>query len=307
MKSLTPVRNAAVRSDVQYQVCDERETKPVYAYVYGEKTSEILQCCRCGHLFIHPVPLVTLNDRNMDTLPDAEFFGNNFLKFLHENIVINKEVRIVKAFLPEKAPRLFDIGCGTGWATSLWQKRGFDVTGLEPSPVRSKVARETYRLNVSSEHLENFVIKDLFDVIVLRHLLEHIEEPAKMLTKIKSFLKPGRLLVIVIPNINCIGRYLFRDNWEWILPWHLHFYTPKTLSRLLEKVGYEKCRIYQMPSPLWYPHALNKALFGENAEFQIPHRIALIFCVPIVLLGVLLNINDNMTLIFRNVSPSESQ
>ncbi len=134
----------------------------------------------------------------------------------------------------------------------------------------------------------------------MRHLLEHIENPRAMLTKVSEFLKPQGILLIVIPNINCIGRFIFRENWEWVLPWHLHFYTPKTLSRLLIDCGYTKLQIYQTPSPLWYPHTLNKAIFGENSKWKFPNWLAFSLSLPIVLLGAILNLNDNMTLIFRN-------
>lgn len=299
MTSLVRNQTAPLRNDVKCIICDHMISKPVYRY-QGRGESDILQCGNCGHLFIHPVPLQDLKERTMDALTDAEFFGNEWMKWLHERIVINKEIREVKTYLSAATPRLLDIGCGTGWSTSIWQKNGFAVTGLEPSLTRGQVARDVYKLNVSHEHLENFVTPELFDVIVLRHLLEHIAEPKKMLIKIKSFLKPDGILLIVIPNINCIGRYLFGSNWAWILPWHLHFYTPATLKRLLEKVGYEKRKIYQMPSPLWYPNAVNNAFFGENSKVQIPPFIALLFCIPVVLIGALLNLNDNMTLIFRN-------
>jgi len=108
--------------------------------------------------------------------------------------------------------------------------------------------------------VENFQTDTKFDVIIMRHLLEHIEDPSAMLKKIQSFLKPEGLLIIIIPNIDSIGRYIFGENWEWILPWHLHFYTPRTLTMLVEKMGYKKMKCYQMPSPLWYPKSLGRLL-----------------------------------------------
>ena len=123
--------------------------------------------------------------------------------------------------------------------------------------VAKEMAEKRYGIPVSRAHVENFYTDELFDIVVLRHILEHIADPVPLLSKINTLLKPSGLLLIVIPNINCIGRYVFKENWEWVLPWHLHFYAPKTLTRLLEKTGYKKLRIYQTPSPLWYPHTLN--------------------------------------------------
>ena len=297
---LVAIRCPPTHEDKQCCICDGQSTKALYAYHYGGKTSEILQCLECGHLFMCPVPLTQLNARTMDATHDAELFGSNFLKASHKHLVIKREINYVKRILRSeefscsKTPRLLDIGCGTGWTTSIWQENGFSVVGIEPSIARGQMARDTYHIPVSNEHIENFVTEELFDVVVMRHLLEHIENPITMIQKVRSFLKPNGLLVIVIPNINCIGRYIFKENWEWILPWHLHFYSPETLERLLVKCGFSRLKIYQMPSPLWYPLALNKA-----RKRKLPYFLSFILICPIVFLGALLNLNDNMTLIFR--------
>jgi len=291
-------------------ICDLWEARTLYTYYYNNQKSDILECTSCGHLFIHPVPLLSLDSRNMDTLPDAEFFGNPVLKLLHEKLVINKEIRYVKKVITSPRPSLLDIGCGTGWTTSIWQKNGFSVTGLEPSETRSRFGQEKYGINIVQGHIEDYQPKEEFDVIVLRHILEHISNPLTVLRRIKPFLKKEGVLLIVIPNINSIGRYLFRENWEWVLPWHLHFYSPKTLSKLVQKAGYRKLRLYQMPSPLWYPASLSRVL-GEESRVgrvlnQQPTLTNLFLVAPIVFIGLLLNLNDNMTLIAAKDDPMSS-
>lgn len=306
MDPLTRPNDTSIRDNAPCCICSTKAAKPLYAYVYREKASEILKCQECGHLFVHPVPLVELDQRTMDSLSDAEFFGSNVLKILHEHLIINKEIRSVRKFVNSSHPTLLDVGCGTGWSTAIWQKCRFKVLGLEPSKTRSGFGQKTYHIPVVHQYIENFSTEEKFDVIILRHLLEHIENPRTILKKVKSFLKPDGLLVIIAPNINCIGRYAFRKNWAWILPWHLHFYTPKTLTSLLTKVGFVKLKLYQTPSPLWYPHALNTAIFGPSAKSGFPKPITFILCAPIILLGLLLNLNDNMTLIFRNCAPENN-
>ncbi len=300
MKTLTKKPKRTITSPKPCVVCGHNIVQEEYAYHYQNLESTILSCLQCGHLFIHPVPLVKLDERTMDTIEDAEFSGNKFFQALHEKLVINREIRTVRKFLTTEKPRLLDIGCGTGWTTSLWQKNGFDVIGLEPSSSRAKKAQELYKINVSTEHIENFKSSELFDVVVMRHLLEHIEEPKDILNKARSFLKPDGVLIIVIPNIDCIGRHIFKENWAWILPWHLHFYTTRTLSLLLKNLGYKKLSVYQTPSPLWYPYSMNMAWGDRSNRGQIPQLLALLAATPIILFGMILNKNDNMTLIFRN-------
>jgi len=285
-------------------VCDSWDATTRYTYHHDRQSSNILQCASCTHMFIHPVPLTSLSSRNMHSLSDAELFQNQFLKFLYEKLVINKEIRHVKKLITNPRPSLLDIGCGTGWTTSIWQKSGFSVTGLEPSENRSLFGQNIYGINIVRSCFEDYQPGEQFDVIILRHILEHISDPCTFLTRIKSFLKKDGVLVIVIPNIDSIGRYLFNENWEWVLPWHLHFYKPKTLSRLIQKVCYKILRFYQMPSPLWYPASLSR-FFGRETRLarflsQKPTLANLALFTPIILAGILLDLNDHMTLIVAN-------
>lgn len=91
METLIKNRSVQERIDLPCVVCDTRKSKSVYTYRCDEKSSDILQCSTCGHLFIHPVPLVKLDERTMDSIDDAEFFGNPLLKSLHEHLVIGNE------------------------------------------------------------------------------------------------------------------------------------------------------------------------------------------------------------------------
>jgi len=275
MESLTQSRKKTVNNKYQCIVCGESNSVQEYVYNYNEKHSEILRCANCSHLFIKPAPLVSLNDRTMDSIDDAEFAGSTFLKKLQQNLIIKKEIKNAWKFLKSDQPTLLDLGCGTGWTTAIWRDHGFKVTGLEPSESRGKIARERHRLEVSNKHIEDFNVSQKYDVVIMRHLLEHIEDPMSVLQRIKSFLNPNGLLIIILPNINSIGRYLFRENWAWILPWHLHFYTPRTLSMLIENNGFQKLKLYQMPSPLWYPMSFRKAfgIKGKGGALHLPQSV----------------------------------
>ena len=284
-------------------ICDSRDARSLYTYWYNEQRCDIYRCCGCGHLFIHPQPLAVLDSRNMDTIEDAEFFGNAFLKQLHEKLILNREIKAISRFIDNQQPTLLDIGCGTGWTTQVWKKNGFNVFGIEPSEVRGRFCRDTYGIEVFCGHIEDYKTERKFDVIIMRHLLEHIGEPLDVLKRVKAWLKQDGILLIVIPNINSIGRFIFKENWEWVLPWHLHFYTPQTLVRLLEKAGYEKLSIYQTPSPLWYPNSFKKALGPQSRLGQFlnstPTVFSLLPFLPLMTLGVIFNLNDNMTLFSR--------
>lgn len=303
MDNLIRIKGKRMQANKQCVVCDHQNAYEIYTYYFKGGESFILECIQCAHIFIHPIPLVSLASRNMDSLQDAELFGSTTLKFLYERMILQREINKAKKMINKAQPTLLDIGCGGGWTTSVWKKHGFDVTGLEPSATRSKLAHDHYHILVIQNHIEGFQPDKTYDVIILRHVLEHIEDPLNLLKKIKEWLSKDGILIIVIPNINSIGRYLFKEHWEWILPWHLHFFKPKTLVALAQRAGFQKACFYQTPSPLWYPASFGR-IFNEGSKLgqyfrQAPSFIKLVPFLPLIFIGAIFNLNDSMTLFLR--------
>lgn len=290
-------------SPVPCPACAAQTGQVLYHYRVGERTSEIFRCDHCSMMFALPVLLPELDERLMDEVDDAEFFNNSLLKRLHRDLILKTEISQVKRLLGKERFSLLDIGCGTGWTTNVWQEHGADATGLEPSPKRAAFARERYGLRVIQSFVEELESSEQFEVIVMRHVLEHFGEPFPVLEKVTRHLKPGGLLVVIVPNINCIGRYLFDTRWTWVLPWHCNFFTPKSLPLILERAGLAVAKKYQTPSPLWYPESLLR-LLPDNARLirdTYARLSALVFLpfAPLMLVGHLLGMSDNLTVMAR--------
>lgn len=271
-----------------------------YEYHLDGAVSSIYSCGVCDLMFLSPVVLVDLDDRQMDVVDDAELFNNALLKKLHESLIIGKEIRKVRKKLGDGPLTLLDIGCGTGWTTSIWKNAGFEVTGVEPSQQRGDYARGKYGIRVISGYVENVPLGEKFDVVVIRHVLEHFESPLPVLTSIRSLLKKDGLLVVVVPNLRCIGRYLFNTNWTWVLPWHCNFFTPRSLRQIASRSGFTVLVSYQTPSPLWYPESLLRALSQSNLISKTYRRLSMLFFLPfapLIALGYLTGFSENLTII----------
>lgn len=254
-------------------------------------------------MFARPIIIPQLEDRQMDSIGDAEFFNNPFLKSLYEKLILQKEIFHVRKIIGGGTFSLLDIGCGTGWTTNFWSNFGFDVTGLEPSKVRCKMAKDKYGLRIISDYIGNIDVSEKFNVVVLRQIIEHVEDPLGMLIKARSLLYKNGIVVIIVPNINCLSRYIFGTKWSWIIPYHCNFFYPKALKRLICRADFEVLKIYQTPSPLWYPESFLR-LFPGSKDFtaKIYHRLSflsLLPFIPLVMLGYLLRLSDNITIIAR--------
>lgn len=135
-----------------------------------------------------------------------------------------------------------DVGAGVGTLMHVAVKKGFTATGVELSPWASKFAREEKRLNVVPGSLEDAHLgTESFDVVVLNHVLEHVDKPQALLTEVRRLLKKDGLLVIGVPNIGSLMARIKGGKWTSLRPEeHIWHFTPGTLRLLLNDTGFRE-------------------------------------------------------------------
>lgn len=260
-------------------------------------------------MYLHPLLLAERDDRQMESVNDAELFNSPVLQRLHKLLIVDREIKAVRRLLGTRNFSLLDVGCGTGWITALWRDQGADVTGLEPSQNRRRIACDQRGLRVLDCFVEDLGQKETFDVVTIRHVIEHLENPSVILDQIRARLRADGLLIVVVPNIDCLGRFLFDTRWSWILPWHCLYFNPHSLKMLVEQAGFQVEKIYQTPSPLWYPESLARVISERGELTQRLYAKLNIFSLlpfaPLVAAGYVTGFSDNITLIAR-VKTNES-
>jgi len=72
-----------------------------------------------------------------------------------------------------------------------------------------------------------------FDLLILRHTLEHIKNPKTFLTQLENILKPNGVIFIEVPHIvNSL-----KNSIEDFTPDHVNYFTPQTLNQLFSDYG----------------------------------------------------------------------
>lgn len=276
--------------------CGKKTSNINYRYTYNKQDSSIYRCSSCTLEFLRPLPLAEINQRQMDSVDDADLFSPLFRR-LHERLIVWPEIKKVRKYLGKNHFSMLDIGCGTGWISKIWADSGAHVTGLEPSHTRGEVAAKR-GIRVLSCYVEEMNVAETFDLIVIRHVLEHLEHPTDILNKLHARLNSGGLLLLIVPNIDCIGRKIFDTDWTWVLPWHCNFFSPKSLRALLQTTGYEPIKLYQTPSPLWYPESFVRKFSWTSSVFRT-NFISMLLFMPLVIAGMLFGMSDNLTVIAK--------
>jgi SAM-dependent methyltransferase len=110
--------------------------------------------------------------------------------------------RLLRDHLPEPPARVADLGCGTGSLTVLLADEGYAVDGVDLSPEMVDAAREKAagRPDVTiavGDAGTPPLDADAYDVVLCRHVLWALDDPAAALESWVGLLRQGGRLVLV--------------------------------------------------------------------------------------------------------------
>lgn len=116
------------------------------------------------------------------------------------------DLGIIMALLPQPPARLLDLGCGTGWTSAFFARRGYRVTGQDIAPDMIRFA-ERNRARYEAKDLE-FVVSDYetlnfpepFDCAVFYDSLHHAVDERAALASVYRALRPGGVLITHEPG-----------------------------------------------------------------------------------------------------------
>lgn len=158
--------------------------------------------------------------------------------------------------------RVLDIGCGAGdLGQYLRNEKRCYVIGMDYSTDSLAVAKEkldaTLQIDLNTQQPHN-IVNELFDVIVMADILEHIHTPEAVLQSAEKCLKPEGKVLISIPNAGYVGALLslYDDSWQYreegILDrTHIRFYTYKSTLELLADNGFDGTICDRVIRDLW--------------------------------------------------------
>jgi SAM-dependent methyltransferase len=120
---------------------------------------------------------------------------------LHDPVVRSAWARRMETWLPTARSAVLDLGCGTGSLSLLVACQGHRVTAVDRSPrmveqARAKLAGTGTEVLVG-DAAHPPVGTQRFDVILARHLLWLLPDPAAALRHWFSLLRPGGRLVLI--------------------------------------------------------------------------------------------------------------
>jgi len=203
---------------------------------------------------------------------------------IENNLILNwYPNRILDRLSREVIGSILELGIGHGYTTALFNEFFDRHVVIDGSPVVIKQFRREYSLEsleIVETYFENFDTDEVFDVLLMGFVLEHVDDPDLLLTRYRKFLKPGGRLFVAVPNAKSMNRrlglamgkiddiYSLNDN-DLSLG-HQRQYCLDTLKEALERADYEcvwEEGIYLKPLPLGYMQQMPE--FDENLQAML--------------------------------------
>ena len=170
---------------------------------------------------------------------------------------------------------MLEIGSGMGHLVgqlSAWfETYGMDLNHWAVN--QSKSAAEKSSLQTASA--QELPYKDSsFNVLIIKHIVEHLPDPAKAINEIGRVTEKDGILILATPNLGSLLKPWKGDKWiGYQDPTHISLKDPSEWLRLIQEAGFELQKVFSdgfwdVPYIRFIPSPIQKLVFGSLGGLQ---------------------------------------
>jgi SAM-dependent methyltransferase len=175
----------------------------------------------------------------------------------------------------KRGGRLLEIGSGMGHLVGQLEDT-FETFGMDLNHwavEQSKAVIDESALQTASA--EELPFEDnSFDVIIIKHIVEHLPNPEKAIAEIGRVTAPGGVLILSTPNLDSLLKPWKGDSWiGYQDPTHISLHPPATWLDWIKNSGFSLLRVFadgfwDVPYIRFVPNQIQKLFFGSLGGFQ---------------------------------------
>jgi 2-polyprenyl-3-methyl-5-hydroxy-6-metoxy-1,4-benzoquinol methylase len=238
-------------------------------FFFTQESFSLSICENCKLVFTNPIPknlskyYETTNYLSHNT-GDNGLIGRLY-SFIR-NINIKNKYKLVTRFSANG--RILDIGCGTGEFLNFFNKRKWNVTGVEPNSTAREFAKTKYKLDILAEESLNSMIPDSFDVISMWHVLEHVPDLNNRIAQVSKLLKKDGTIFIALPNLESPDSKKYGKFWSALdVPRHLYHFTQNSFMKLINNHNMKLVHAEPMKFDSYYVSMLSEKYIKNRLYF----------------------------------------
>jgi len=212
------------------------------------KKFSVIDCASCGFIHLDPIPTKV----EIARLYQSKYYSNERPLYIKRNLedekwwhtVFKDRLDTLEQYLDKSDRKLIELGSGPGLFLKYAKNKGWDVLGVEPSPIAAKFSTKN-GVRVIQSLFEDLELETLgvFDAAVMFEVLEHLENPREILKTVNKLLRKGGVVCISVPNdynpLQKVVRNALKMKPYWLAPpLHINYFTINSISNLLNKCGF---------------------------------------------------------------------
>jgi ubiquinone/menaquinone biosynthesis C-methylase UbiE len=212
------------------------------------------------------------------------FDENYFSTHTYENITFakysmywwsNRFFAMLARRYGRRGARLLEVGSGMGHLVGQLS-HSFEAYGIDLNHWavnRSKAAAERASLQTASA--QELPYQDgAFNIVIIKHIVEHLPDPAKAINEIGRVVEKGGILILATPNLGSLLKPWKGDTWiGYQDPTHISLKEPEEWLWLIEDAGFESICVFSdgfwdVPYIRFVPKQIQKLFFGSLGGLQ---------------------------------------
>lgn len=200
----------------------------------------VMFCSKCQLGFTEPYPTEDTSGYLYESKNSSDFdlVNDSFVDKIKDLL----SFRLLKKIAPHSnIKKVLDYSTGNGRfalsASEAFPLAIIDAIDYQKSPpmliAKSNKTNLNY-INVNDISESN----NLYDLIILRHVLEHSYHPISLIKDLSQRLAIDGVLYIEVPNLNSGCARIFGKYWKlYYVPRHIFHFTKSSLQEVIEKAG----------------------------------------------------------------------
>ncbi|MFH0865752.1 MAG: class I SAM-dependent methyltransferase [Bacteroidota bacterium] len=221
----------------------------------AEKNYKIVQCRNCR--FYYVTPEIDLSQEEWKQLYENDYFAAANISEWQIILRASERKKRFKTIISElktEKGKFLDIGCGEGFVLKEAEKNGFEPYGVD---IAYNLAPYFSHFNFFKGNIfEGKFPDEYFSVIYMDSVLEHMLKPMETLHELKRIIKPGGVLLLIVPNEDSLENAFIRLLYSITLqsgkygkikplvtPYHIQGFNGNSLRTALNKCSFSKISI----------------------------------------------------------------
>lgn len=181
-----------------------------------------------------------------------------------KGITLSRKHKLLKSFHPHQGSVL-DIGAGTGDFLEFLSSKKWNVKGVEPNDKAKNLA---INKGLDIYNTIDEVGGELYDVITMWHVLEHVYDLQEQIAWLKKHLAKNGTIFIAVPNFESFDASYYKSYWAaFDVPRHLYHFSEIAIKRLFAEQDLQLVKTLPMKFDSYYVSLLSEKYKNGKMKF----------------------------------------